>query len=402
MNHLISRTFFQLRFCFPILQISRHRHYYLGVAFPAAHARMDFLVTPAFALAMTAKTASPSTPPERSPKRRAHVPRRRRSPVPHSALTQKYRSTASEEEKELIGKACAQEARHFAASSRFPASWEETVDQLTNAVASAALDGHERIRVDARNPEYVASVRAKEAADAILKAGVATHARGKGHERVALLMDACNSTMRTLLRLRDKLPVLDVIRDTSGRRIDARASLFFNSPGDQQIGASLLAPDLIEHVDMHVLRHGVELNAASNEISVVLCPNNTQSNPVQIELVELVHYSNWNRQNVVVLINPSLIALTRHSSLDDEPRPPSFMSDYVPCYYIDPVVYIAKNATGAMLRCFPRKWELYMLKASCGEDGFRLVGEQTSRPSREKLKCEFSWRVDDSAQLLVQ
>lgn len=381
---------------------------------------MELLTLPAractfaFPCSMTmaaGKHPAQSSPPEPPSKRPDHVPRRRRSNMPpeqFSALARKYRASINEPEENLLvggDSKRAQQHRHFARSSRFPAAWSETVQQITRAVSLAALEGYKRIRIDLRNPELVAPRRAAEASAAVVAAPAAAHrrTRPRSSDRIALLMDACNATLRTLLRARDELPGLGCAeRAADGRRTPPRATLFFNSKHDALVGAPLLAEDLRGTVDLHTLGDGNEFAGAQNDFSIVLCPSNTQSNPSHIELVELVHYSNWNRQNLIVIMNPSLIALTRHGSLDDEPRPPSFLSDYLPSYYIDPVAYIAKNATGALLCCFPRKWEMYLLKSRSDENGFRLICEQNNRPSREKLKCEFSWRADELSDVLVE
>lgn len=334
------------------------------------------------------------------------VQRRRRSNshlYSMSALSKKYRNTALDAENaDLVGAETNRPTffRETPNSTRFPASWSETVAQVSDSVLSAAKDGHLRLRVDLRNPELVTPENASAVSKAI--AEVPTYApppnespelklsRSKG--RMRLLMDVCNATFRTLFDSIDDLPVIG--NDNSQNQGPPRGVLFFDNSTDSDLGAHLLDDDISQSIDTHVFGEGDTVEAARSEIVVVLSPSNMHSDVSHIEYVEIVHYSHWNSHNIVVIINPSLIALTRHGSLDDEPRPPCFLSDYLPTYYIDPVAYIAKNATGALLLSFPRKWEMYLLKYR-GEGAFRLIAEQQNRPSREKLFCEFSWRADD-------
>lgn len=319
-------------------------------------------------------TATGTSPPasEPAPRRRRRAPRRPRpaSGPTASTLAQKYRKSANApEESVLIGgdSVGAEEHQRYTQSSRFPATWSEVVRQLTVAVSLSYREGFERLRVDLRSPELVVRGAAPTG------------------DRLPLLMEALNASLSTLL--------LNRANQYSSSDAPHGAVLYFNSAADLAQGARLISPSLSDSVDLHVLGDGHEAVASARSIAVLVCPTNTDGNPAHIEHVEMVHYSNWTHQNLVVMINPSLIALTRHGSLDDEPRPPSFLADYHPSYYIDPVAYMCKNATGAMLRCFPRKWEMYILRAHA-DGGFRLIAEQNSRPSREKLKCEFSWRAD--------
>ncbi len=316
-----------------------------------------------------------------------------------SALAKKYRSEPIvSDESELIGDpASVQEMNHFQRSSRFPANWSEAIQQLGTAVEFAALEGQSRIRVDLNNPELISKSKASSVPNTIETLPPTQSTRRKRIlERMSLIMQATNEMLRTVLDSRDSLPGLG---GAAKKKLGPpRGSIFFNSRADLELGSSMLAPDLVKSVEMYALGEGKEAAASRSDISVVLCPTNTQGNPSHIESMQSVHYSNWDNHSVVIVVNPALIALTRHRSLGEEPRSPSFLSDYVSTYYIDPVSYLARNAVGGVLRCYPRKWEMYLLKLrSAG--GFRLIAEQSNRPSREKLLCEFSWRVDNATEI---
>ena len=305
-----------------------------------------------------------------------------------SSLARKYRnSPVVSDESELVGA----ESVSIQQSSRFPVNLSETVQQVAAAVEYAALEGHSRLRVDLRNPELVSKDRVSSVLSTVEALPPTSKTRQKrAYQRMQVLMEAANEMVKCILLCRDKLPGLGGTNIKSLR--PPRGSLFFNSRADLELGKPMLHPDLISSVQLHALGEGFESTAAQSDVSVVLCPSNMHGNPGHIESIEFVHYSNWNNHNIVIVVNPSLVALTRLKSMNNELRPPSFLSDYLDAYYIDPVSYLARSAVGAILRCYPRKWEMYLLKLSTG-NGFRLIGEQDQRPSREKLLCEFSWRV---------
>ena len=260
--------------------------------------------------------------------------------------------------------------------SRFPGSWPETVSQVSAAVSCAVLDGHDRIRVDVKTPELIADAHL---ADSIFPDEVSRHSR-----RIALLVESTNEVLKQLFRLErtEHNPHL-LFAPT-------RASLFFNNAADAVIGRRHIEAKHKHLVDVYVL--GESPRNRDNNVNVIIAPSNRLGNPAHIEAVEMVHYSSWTEQKLVIILNPDLFALTRFTSFGDEPRQPCFLRDYVSTYYLDPAAFPSKTATGAVLRCFPRKWEMYLLKVH-NDMGFRLIAEQRTPPSPERIRYEFSWRV---------
>ncbi|CAN8065412.1 unnamed protein product [Agarophyton chilense] len=350
---------------------------------------------PAFITAMVAhgppsrrKRATNRAPPSHSKRQR----------VPLSELTRKYRANARDvEESLLVDDSLVLDAtsshspqpkpqlshvstfRSAVNYSRFPASWQETVSQVTNAVTTAAADGHDRIRVDVKTPELLNSAGCVST--------LSLQNLSQKSRRLARLVECACAI------LKQYLPNGTISDRQLAFFTPRKACLFFNTEDDAAAARQFVDPSLQEFVEVLVLNQTTSYNLTST-VSVIIAPCNRQSNPSHIEAVERVHYSNWNDDKVVVLLNPDLVALTRFPSFGDHPRQPSFLGDYLLSYYLDPVAYPTKTATGAVLRCFPRKWEMYLLKVH-NNMGFRLVAEQKNPPSPEKIRCEFSWRIEN-------
>ncbi|PXF48508.1 hypothetical protein BWQ96_01677 [Gracilariopsis chorda] len=359
---------------------------------------------PAFIMAMVAqgppskrRNATTRAPPARKP------PRKR---VRISELTQKYRAGARDNDEALLigdnlptptSEAATQQSREShplpthsqhaqyhspVRFSRFPSSWQEAVTQVTTAVTTAAADGHDRIRVDVKTPELIYTPpNASDPHSAKLS---------RAHRRIARLVECANSTLREFLIISDSN------RSKYAFFTPQRGCLFFNNEHDAEIGKAYLEPSLRALVDVHVL-DDISSYSLKSTISVLIAPSNRHGNPSHIEAVERVHYSSWNDQKLVIMLNPDLMALSKFTSFGEEPRQPCFLGDYLLSYYLDPVAFPTKTATGAVLRCFPRKWEMYLLKVH-NNMGFRLVAEQKTPPSPERIRCEFSWRIENDME----
>lgn len=323
-------------------------------------------------------TATPSPKPSRislrTPRRSQHHKRRRAS-----SLSRKYRVSAPSIDDELLISdpsapshiTCQRPPLDPAYFSRFPSSWQEAKTQAISSVTQAVAEGHEQIRLDIKRPQRFAQTRTL---------------RNDPHA-VGLLVDAACDLIRHLRSLDHDDP-----RNFGMDRKIHRAVIHFNDEHAASIGRDLVHSDLRECVDLHVLGDGLGGASKDTQLHVMLAPSNRDGNPGRIEDVQAVHYSYWRASNVVVMINPSLMALTKYSATSGNIREPGFLSDYLPSYYVDPVAFPAETATGAVLRCFPRKWELYLLKLKEGV-GFRLISEQKALPEEEMLKCLFAWRV---------
>lgn len=235
------------------------------------------------------------------------------------------------------------------------------------------MEGHDRVRVDVKHPELIA--RSSRAV-----------ARGAAPERLALLVETACTMIAEVMQL-DPNDARNFGMETEVRR----AVLHFNCVEDADAGRAFIPKELALVVEVHVLGEPLGQGTKAG-MAVVIAPCNQRGNPSHIENVESVHYSNWGHPKIIVMLNPELTALTRFTSFDDEPRQPGFLQDYLPSYYIDPVAFPTKTAVGAILRCFPRKWELYLSKLK-GDMRFKLIAEQQKPPSAEKMRCEFAWRV---------
>lgn len=272
--------------------------------------------------------------------------------------------------------------------SRFPSEWDEATQQIGNAVEDATNEGYDHIRVDVKSPELIShnplqSVIPNHLVDSNLDSSIHQY-------RIPLLVEAANDIIRKIFRYGPGNPRKSNIPFTP-----KRAAIYFNSTYDFEIGRESVDIPLDYIVDTHTLGTNVKKPVAN--VIVMIAPCNRQGNPEHIEAVEIVHYSNWQEPNIVVMINPDLIALTNFTAVGDEHRQPSFLKDYNASYYLDPAAFLSRAATGAVLRCFPRKWEMYLQKDQ-NRMGFRLIAEQENRPSNEKISCEFSWRIEKELQ----
>lgn len=245
----------------------------------------------------------------------------------------------------------------------------------------AVAVGHDRVRVDVKRPELIAACPPTPVDGGVF------HERRREAYRVALLVEAACNMIEQLLRLdpKDK-------RNFGLCFQPRRAALHFNSAEDAQVGERFVRKELAEVTDVYVLGEMAK-DRPKADVAVVIVPTNRQGNPGHLETVEMVHYAHWTMPRIVIMFNPDLVALTNFAAFGDVPREPGFLADYMPSYYLDPAAFPSKTATGAVLRCFPRKWEMYLLNVQ-SDMGFRLVAEQQAPPSPEKIRCEFSWRID--------
>ena len=273
--------------------------------------------------------------------------------------------------------------------SRFPGSWEETATQVSRAVVHAALEGHDRIRVDVKRPELLVDEFPDPLRKDVPLLDTSPHAC-----RVALLTQAACDTIGALIKLDHS--------DKRNYRLcvkPRRAAVHFNSREDAVVGDRFISDEVRQFTDVFVLGEKKK-DRPKADVAVMIAPTNRQGNFAQIEKVELVHYANWSAPKINVMFNPQLIALTSLTAFGDEPREPGFLRDYLRSYYLDPAAFPSKTATGAVLRCFPRKWEMYLLKVK-SKMGFRLVAEQPAPPSPEKIRGEFSWRIESEMETAV-
>ena len=272
--------------------------------------------------------------------------------------------------------------------SRFPNKWEEAIQQIGVAVEDATNEGYDRIRVDVKSPELISHTPLQSVIpNHLVDSNIDSNIDSTIHQyRIPLLVEAANDIIRKIFRKGPGIPRKSNIPFTP-----KRAAIYFNSPHDLEVGKASIDTSLECIVDAHTL--GVDVRKPVANVIVMIAPCNRQGNPEHIEAVEIVHYSNWQEPNIVIMISPDLIALTNFTSVGDDCRQPSFLRDYNPSYYLDPAAFLSKAATGAILRCFPRKWEMYLQK-NRGHMGFRLIAEQGNRPSNERVNCEFSWRIE--------
>lgn len=283
----------------------------------------------------------------------------------------------------IIRKRGAARVRAIVSHSRFPRTWGDALGHAGEALVKAFTDGHDRVRVDLCYPHLLqdapnVDVLSHDSDGRIRKAGYLAHV-------VASLLNTTLLASRTGPSMKKNFSPRSIV-------------VLFNTQREADTGASIVKACETEvglPVRVGVLGQ-VDIGEFFTNLVVMVAPSNRRGNPTQIEAVEQVHYSNFNVQNWVVMLDPDLVALTNFPSLSNEPRQPVLLSDYLTTYHMDPVAYPSKVATGAVLRCFPRKWELYLQRAD-DANGFRLVSEQPARPSLEKIHCEFSWRIESGS-----
>lgn len=324
-------------------------------------------------------SSSPSSPPPPPP-----PPTR----VPHSnpsALSRKYRPTPLHpDELELIGTSPSPPVTlPRLETSRFPCTWPAVVRQATDASVAALEAGHDRLLVDVRRPELLLNALGSSASFS------SVHLFEDGLEPTfAMTLDVCFALVSRLVSGGGR---------ASGSRVRPSAGIivFFNSEEEAAAATRAAHPAFRDRVKFQVLDlRGPD--RSPTDICVVVAPSNRRGDPSRIEAVERVHYTNWNDSNIVVIVNPDLFALTGFSTFDGCARPPCFLTDYVEAYYLDPQVFVSKHVNGAMLRCFPRKWEAYMQRSRLHPGTFRLISESEAKPRPEKVLCEFGWRADQA------
>lgn len=380
---------------------------------------------PAFIAAVAATTMTARS---RPPARQTTSPRRARQAPPKrirvSELTRKYRRGGLElDEGELIedarphtpggissgssrsqslpslgGLVSSPRPRPRSASvmyTRFPAGWAEGMAQMCRSVSLGLSKGFERLRVDILQPHLIPGAPLPDVIRAV--AAPPELRRSVLHDaQIALLSQAA---VTLLTHLFQKLALTSPHSNDNFRA--EGAILLFDTAHDRDVAAPYLCMPGLETLAPN-LRVAVlgEVDHASyaGNIIVLIAPSNCKGNPSQIELVEHVHYSNFNNRNWVIALNPDLVALTCFPTLNSEPRQPLFLADYLASFYLHSAAFPSKVATGAVLRCFPRKWELYLSKET-DDMGFRLVSEGDKRPSHEKIHCEFSWRIEREMDL---
>lgn len=392
--------------------------------------------------------------------------------------------------------------RHVPSYSRFPSRWSDAVDQMCGAVTHAIAQGHDRVCVDIANP----STFPTNAGDAVVCAGngsenrAATHVTKAAVQLLSNLLETCahakqqphgttvhetrpnisespltttstscdrspsSSSPPSLSSLSDRLSSSPAPAAVTARQkaliktlTPRDVLLLFNDAADLAACASLVPRTLSgRSVTVGVLGE-IDSTRFVGSLVFVVCANNMGGNPSRIEAVEHVHYSNFNRRNWVVMFNAELVSLSL-ASLAAAPRPPLFLADYCYAYHADPVALpCAFGGAGALLRTYPRKWELYLDRRTttaapgvqgvqaefgggCGGSGvqqqaehvllrlsnqaaqpghqtvswtdrragattatttstgsgggLRLVSEHKQRPSRDRIQCELLWRIE--------
>lgn len=275
------------------------------------------------------------------------------------------------------------------------------MSQMCTSTALALAHGFDRIKLDVKNltpyiEQHIDNPQSKQA------------------DEVALLTLAASSILSHLTATDDKnseqqdkksgslavnLPSVTVCPDMFKPMHNIRpngALLVFNNSEDAIHGQEALNGVLPLGTEIGVLGK-MNPSQVVGKLVVLVAPSNRKDNPTNIEHVELVHYSNFNTNNWVILLNEDLISLSTSYNLSGEPKSPLFLTDYIDAFYAHPIDFKAiAGCKGGILRCFPRKWELYMSKADDQRKGrgLRLVSEIKSKPSNEKVQCEFSWRLE--------
>lgn len=281
----------------------------------------------------------------------------------------------------LVRQRGAARVRAAISHSRFPRTWNDALEHAGGALVRALADGHDRLRVDVHYPHVLHGAP---------KVDVSTR-EDDSHIRNSIYLAHITASLISAAISAKQLGLYSIKKNFNPRSV----VILFNSQREADAAGHIVkACERQSGIQVRVGILGqIDIAEFLMNLVFVIAPNNRRGNPTQIEAVEQVHYSNFNIQNWVVMLDPDLVALTNFPSLSGEPRQPVLMTDYLTTYHMDPAAYPSKVATGAMLRCFPRKWELYLQKAD-DANGYRLVSEQPARPSLQKIHCEFSWRIE--------
>jgi Domain of unknown function (DUF1995) len=280
-------------------------------------------------------------------------------------------------------------------TSRFPSTWSSIVRQAGDATFEALQSGHDRLIVSVKNPGVLPRGDVNLTDDPCPSVRSRLNSVAPMAVSFALTLDICNTLIA-------RLHSGDGISENSYVTPNARINLIFNTQAEADTAIPLVvtSPSIAQQVRFQVLSSSPPLTRDPLDICIMAAPTNQRDNLTHIEAVERVHYGSWNDMNIIIMVNPDLAAITSFPALDGEVRSPGFLVDYLQAFVLDPAIFRSKNITGAILRCFPRKWETYILRAAAASS-FRLVGESESRPLPEKILYDFSWRASKESPLEV-
>lgn len=268
--------------------------------------------------------------------------------------------------------------------SRFPGSWDEVFEQACEATMSAMEEGQMRMLIELRQNEEVGLGDRGQLIEKRRNAGI----RAKRYERYSLriAMGMCNVLLESYMSV----------------GVGKRAKIYFNT-NEQLASAQLMMGDYVGGwVEMEVLSNECKEDLWE-DLSILITPTNQCGNPSRIEAVEMMHYHrSWESElKPLIVVNPDLVALSACAIFEHKRRLPMFMSDFVSCYYINPGAFLSESVTGAVLKCYPRKWEMYELRRHQNR-GFRIVAEINDKPTCEDLMNAFCWQseADHSSTLI--
>lgn len=371
------------------------------------------------AVAANGKTRGTAT---RKPRTRkaANTPRPKKPSFSSSSQSRNY---------DLIGSSASSPGLRTFGSGRFPVSHSDIVHQASEATEQALVDGHDRISVSvakvsalmdrALYSQKTDDNRALSFDDnATLELTPrqthfsSTHRRSTRGSFDRLDNEFSSATSSSTWAAAESRFLADnvlmansiahrivesVISGAAAMGISrvtrrSRVILYYNTKEDAEWArnqAPLAWGDRVLHVPM-----SQRVKRVSSDVSVLVAPSNRRR-VSSIEMVERVHYSDWSSSNIVILLCPDLYAVTNYPELDGRCRRPCFLSDYIESFVLDPAVFHSDRGTGALLKQYPRKWEMYLQKASRGTE-FRLVGERAKRPPPESMYHTFASRLEGS------
>lgn len=315
--------------------------------------------------------------------------------------------------------------------SRFPSKWDDALTQMCGSAGIALAHGFDRLRMDienlqsflpCHNTQNFHSLQQQQNSQQVDEITLLAHAACTlltyciGSDASNPCTNAIQAAKRSspptdspslsphhapplLTKTAEKKSLIEMGVNVSNALDNFSphgAVLLFNSTSDLKAAASVLSENLPSGTRLGVVGEVDPAHFVGNLV-ILVSPCNRHGNPTHIEHIEHVHYSNFNTRNWIIMMNSDLVGLSQYHTLNREPKNPLFMADYLCSYYVEHVSFPDTiGGKGGILRHFPRKWELYMSQAEDEKKGrgMRLVSEQKMQPSREKIQCEFWWRIE--------
>lgn len=239
----------------------------------------------------------------------------------------------------------------YIAGTFFPVSLEEAVRQASDAVLIASKDNYNRLRVELQYPTLSNAANVIEYSELAYFCNMICETFLGQSKRVHLFSDTNH-----ILNL---VPLLDtrLINSISVSCIDDL----------QPYGRPMM-----------------------EDICLILLPSNVGYDMGRrMERIERLIYS-ISRNQHIILFNASMEACTT-LTCGGRPFEPMILSDFHTVYFVHPNISRKGCFQSSLLRCYPRDWELFVLKLPLDMSSkYFLARSFTSRPSIDRIEIETS------------